>query len=305
MAKAGAWIAIPLLLTAWFFIWSADNFSSPKVGLYALLAKAGIRYGWLPTMVRIPPKLECTPQDPCTFSMGSPDSDTQAKPNEKPIHTVSFTKNFHLSETEITFEQYEVFAYWISRENGCQNIGVEGKTHVLSKPKDSNYGEKQRPVINVMWYDAQCYAQWLTEKTGSEKRPFRLPTEAEWEYAARGGTNTVFYWGDANPKDYAWFSENSDYKTQPVRQKIPNRFGLYDMSGNVQEWVQDCDHQNYYNAPPDGTAWEQQNDGDCGYRVNRGGSWLYGPAALRAALRGRGSSDERYDFGLGFRLAQD
>jgi formylglycine-generating enzyme required for sulfatase activity len=271
-AKTAAWIVAPLVLTVWFFIWSAAHFSSPMVGLYVLLAKAGIRYGWLPTMVPIPPDQNCTPQNPCKFSMDSPDSETQANANEKPVRTVRFTNNFNLSETEITFEQYEVFAYFAVQEGGCKNKEGDGEPHVLGAINNSGFGNGQRPAINVNWYDAECYAQWLTKKTDSEKRPFRLPTEAEWEYAARAGTNSVFYWGADDPKNNAWFDENSGNKTQPVRQKKPNNFDLYDMSGNVFEWVQDCWHDNYNSAPTDGTAWEQQNEGDCETRVLRGGS---------------------------------
>jgi formylglycine-generating enzyme required for sulfatase activity len=165
----------------------------------------------------------------------------------------------------------------------------------------TGFGRGQRPVINVSWYDAECYKQWLTKKTGSK---YRLPTEAEWEYAARARTNTVFYWGNEDPNKYAWFSRNSDGKTQPVRQKKPNKFGLYDMSGNVSEWVLDCFHENYNNAPTDGTAWEQLNDGDCGYRMLRSGSWYNTDFNLRSEFRGLNFPGYLND-DIGFRLAQN
>ncbi|MGZ8224826.1 MAG: formylglycine-generating enzyme family protein, partial [Methylobacter sp.] len=149
---------------------------------------------------------------------------------------------------------------------------------------------------------AVAYAQWLSNETGKH---FRLPTEAEWEYAARAGTTSDYYWeGQGEAKDFAWFSENSEDKTQPVGKKTKNAFGLYDMSGNVWEWVQDCWHDNYDQAPKNASAWQEQNNGDCTQRVLRGGSWYARPARLRSATRGRPYSGLR-NGNVGFRLAQD
>ena len=185
----------------------------------------------------------------------------------------------------MTFDEYDLFAE------------ASGKP----RPGDEGWGRGKRPVINVSWEDAVAYAQWLSTVTG---KPFRLPTEAEWEYAARAGTTSDFYWGQGEAKDFAWFNENSNNKTQPVGEKKPNAFGLYDMSGNVWEWVQDCWHDNYDQAPGDGSAWQGQNNGDCSRRVLRGGSWDNEPDWLRSAYRGRNYPGYR-NYDIGFRLAQD
>ena len=222
IAKVSAGVFLPLALAFWFFIWSANNFSSPKVGFYVLLAKSGI-YTLHPKMVQIPPDKDCS-KDRCEFMMGSPDSDHKADDSEKPAHNVRFTKSFKISQTEVTFEQYEVFAYLIVRNGGCQNKDKESKPHVITPFNDWGYGKGQRPVINVSWHDAQCYALWLNKN-------YRLPTEAEWEYAARANTTTPYYWGDkGKTEDFAQFNKR---KTEPVAQLKANAFGLYDMFGNV------------------------------------------------------------------------
>jgi formylglycine-generating enzyme required for sulfatase activity len=167
------------------------------------------------------------------------------------------------------------------------------------KPDDKGWGRGKRPVIMVSWEEATAYANWLKEKTG---KPYRLPTEAEWEYAARAGTSGDNYWGQANIKDFAWFQDNSGGKTQPVGEKKPNAFDLYDMSGNVWEWVQDHWHENYDNAPGDATAW--MKNGNDGSRVLRGGSWLSLERLLRSENRNSNTPVYR-SYNVGFRLAQD
>jgi formylglycine-generating enzyme required for sulfatase activity len=138
-------------------------------------------------------------------------------------------------------------------------------------------------VINVSWDDAQGYVAWLAKKTG---KPYRLLSEAEWEYAARAGTATPYPWGDEPGTNRANFkgagSQWSGKQTAPVGSFEPNKFGLHDMIGNVWEWVQDCGNESYKGAPADGRAWES---GDCGLRVARGGSWLNLPEGARAAGR--------------------
>jgi formylglycine-generating enzyme required for sulfatase activity len=182
-------------------------------------------------------------------------------------------------------------------------------------------------VINVSWSEAVDYAKWLSKETGKK---YRLPTEAEWEYAARAGTTTRRYWGDdvdyreackyANVFDrgsekelkarygITWdpFACEDGYaETAPVGSFKPNALGLYDMLGNVYEWVQDCWHDGYDNkAPRDGSAWVEKDGGDCGLRVIRGGSWGTEPRGVRVSLRFRGSAGNRVD-SIGFRLAQD
>ncbi len=206
--------------------------------------------------------------------------------SKQPIHQVNIAKPFSVAKYPVTFEQYELYV----------------KANDLDLPSDEGWGQGKRPVININWDDAQAYAKWLSDKAG---KPYRLPSEAEWEYAARAGTISDYYWDDEeNVEDYAWFDENSNDKTHPVGQKKPNAFGLYDMSGNVWEWVQDCWHESYEKAPDDGSPWLEKNGGDCSLRVLRGGSWLGEPSHLRSALRIGYDPDSR-DYFHGFRLAQD
>ena len=155
------------------------------------------------------------------------------------------------------------------------------------------------PVEQVSWNDAQEFAKRLSQKTGKQ---YRLPSEAEWEYAARAGSTTRRSFGDSESQlgDYAWYRENSQNKSQRVAQKKSNAFGLFDMHGNVWEWVQDCLHENYTGAPTDGSAW---TTGCSNSRVLRGGSWDSNPASLRSAVRVRSSPDIRYS-DLGLRLAR-
>ncbi|MBI1763908.1 MAG: formylglycine-generating enzyme family protein, partial [Acidobacteria bacterium] len=139
-----------------------------------------------------------------------------------------------------------------------------------------------RPVERVSWNDAQQFCQRLSQMTGKQ---FRLPTEAEWEYAARAGKTTEYSFGDDEKllDQYAWFSSNSGNQTHTVGQKQRNQFGLYDMYGNVWEWVQDVWHDNYEGAPVNGSAW--LSGGDSGRRVLRGGSWGYDADYCRSAFR--------------------
>ena len=174
-----------------------------------------------------------------TFKMG----DIQGKgvDSEKPVHTVSIPKAFAIGRYQITFEDYDRFASATSR----------------SLPNDEGWGRGRQPAINVSWEDAVEYAKWLSEQTGKR---YRLPTEAEWEYAARAGTETEYWWGNemkpgmanCDGGDTRWGGK----QTSPVGSFPPNPFGLYDTAGNVWEWVQDNWHENYQGAPADGTAWE-------------------------------------------------
>jgi formylglycine-generating enzyme required for sulfatase activity len=263
--------------------------------------------------ILIPPRAV---EQPWEFQMGSPDDDTEALRTQRPQHPVRIKRPFKMGRYEVTFEEYDRFAYATGRR----------------PPSDAGFGaglsdEKRRrlPVINVSYEDAVAYAKWLSEQTGEE---FRLPSEAEWEYAARAGTRTRRFWGDApsqacehaNVLDkrneeklrarYAISWEPHDCEDSyadiaPVGQFKPNRWGLYDMLGNVYEWLQDCWHKNYEGAPKDGSrAWEAENDGNCALRVFRGGSWYDDPRGVRSAYRYRLGPDFR-NFNLGFRLAQD
>ena len=136
---------------------------------------------------------------------------------------------------------------------------------------DRGWGRGNRPVINVSWKDAQSYVRWLSQRTGHR---YSLPSESEWEYVARAGTDTRYSWGDEIGRNRAncdgCGSRWDDEQTAPVGSFSPNAWGVHDMHGNVWEWVEDCWNDSYVGAPSDGSAWES---GECGYRVLRGGSW--------------------------------
>lgn len=230
-----------------------------------------------PEMVRLPPG---------SFTMGDADSPGA---DEKPAHAVRIEHGFAIGKYEVTFAEYDRFA---------QATG-------WPLPGDQGWGRGSRPVIGVSWADAVAYTQWLSEQTGKR---YRLPSEAEWEYAARAGTTTQYWWGNTVGNNNANCGECGSQwdskQTAPVGSFSANPFGLYDTAGNVREWVQDCYHDSYAGAPATGTpAWEAGCQ-DGGRRVIRGGSWSYGPAFVRAANRGGFNPDFRL-LNLGFRLAQD
>ena len=210
-----------------------------------------------------------------SFEMGSNES-----VSERPVHRVN-VPSFLIGKTEVTQGQW--------------------KAVMGSNPSRFSQCGDDCPVDSVSWSDAQEFAQRLSQKTGKQ---YRLPSEAEWEYAARAGRHTKWSFGDNKSQlsDYAWFRDNSQSKTQRVAQKRPNAFGLFDMHGNVWEWVQDCWHGNYTGAPTDGSAWTTACL-DSNYRVLRGGSWNYGPANLRSANRNRDTPDDR-NINYGLRLAR-
>lgn len=217
------------------------------------------------------------------FVMGSPQDEDGRTEGEGPQHEVIIAQPFALGVYAVTFSEYDRFCAATGRKT----------------PADNEWRRENRPVINVSWHDAQAYCGWLNEQTGQS---YRLPSEAEWEYACRAGTKTPFYTGETINSDQANFGEKHK-KTLPVGSFASNKFGLYDMHGNVWEWAQDCWHENYQNAPVDGSAWLEANGGNCNRRVVRGGSWYDDPRVLRSAGRGRGSTDVAY-FILGFRIAR-
>ena len=210
-----------------------------------------------------------------SFTMGSNEN-----ANEQPVHRVN-VPSFLIGKTEVTQGQW--------------------KAVMGSNPSTFSQCGDDCPVERISWNDAQEFAQRLSQKTG---RQYRLPSEAEWEYAARAGSNAKWSFGgnESQLGDYAWFSANSQSKTQRVAQKRPNAFGLYDMHGNVWEWVQDCWHDNYTGAPTDGSAWTTGCSGND--RVLRGGSWGVGPARLRSAIRLGYSPDYFRYIDIGLRLAR-
>lgn len=227
--------------------------------------------------------------EPGKFLMGAPTSDADSFDGERPQHEVTINYAFEISKYEVTFNEYDAFANVTKRE----------------LPSDSSWGRGKRPVINVSWNDAQAYVKWLSEQKGKK---YRLPTEAEWEYAARAGAQTRFWWGKKVGKNNAVCdgcgSQWDNKQTAPVGSFKPNPFGLYDTSGNVLEWVQDCWHENYNNAPKDGSAWLEKDDGYCLQRVIRSGSWNIPADGVRSAFRL--SIDDRVaSRDIGFRIARD
>jgi formylglycine-generating enzyme required for sulfatase activity len=204
--------------------------------------------------------------------------------NGTPPHRVAL-RGFRMSRTEITFAQYDAYA----RETGRE------------LPPDETWGRGRRPVIHVSWSEVQGFIDWLNAATG---RRFRLPTEAEWEYAARGGTTSLYWWGDE--VDHTLVNNSVDdgrdvwQYTAPVGEMPPNPYGLLDILGNVWELVADCRHPDYIDAPADGTA---RLDGDCDSRIARGGSW--GSTSRGVQVAARGAAAESFSsMDLGFRLVE-
>lgn len=230
---------------------------------------------WCPEMVELPLG---------EFIMGSPDGDRLALARERPQHLVSIAYRFALSRHTVTFEQYDIFCKQTNRR----------------EPQDEGWGRGRRPVINVGWQDAQDYISWLSGVTG---KLYRLPSEAEWEFGCRAGTTTLYNVGNNFTEEHGKFGGRT-IGTSEVGAYAPNAWGLYDMHGNVWEWVEDVWHQNYVGAPTDGSAWsgEQQVTRPC-RRVCRGGCWKIFPLVLRSAyrLRGKPSYGSRT---LGFRVAR-
>ena len=201
--------------------------------------------------------------------------------DEKPVHDVRIGYSFAVGKFEVTFAEWDA----------CVSAGGCGGY----RPADQGWGRGRRPVMTVSWDDAQAYVSWLSAKTGQS---YRLLSEAEWEYVARAGTGTKYSWG--NQFDSAKANNNRS-TTRPVGSYEPNGFGLYDVHGNVWEWVEDCWHDSYQGAPTNGSAWT--SGGDCSRRVLRGGAWYFNPWNLRAANRNWDGTGDRYG-NLGFRLAR-
>jgi len=238
-----------------------------------------------------------------SFTMGDTWGDGDS--DEKPTHKVTFTYDFHIGKYEVTFEEYD--AFWEATGRG--------------NPGDQGWGRETRPIINVSWNDAIAYCNWLSEK---EKLPkaydsngnlldkdgrvttditkvvgYRLPTEAEWEYAARGGNRSrgYKYSGSDNVDDVAWYNSNSGSKTQKVGNKAPNELGIYDMSGNVREWCSD-----WYGSYSSSAQTNPYNNSGS-YRVVRGGSWIAYATLTRVAYRYSISPAQTISY-LGFRICR-
>jgi len=219
------------------------------------------------------------------FSMGSAEAEEGHRSNEGPVRSVT-VKPFLIGHYEVTFAQWDTCV----AEAACRHT-----------PNDRGWGRGTRPVIYVSWNDVQGYLAWLSQKSGKR---YRLPSDAEWEFAARAGTATRFWWGDSpgekltNCVDCGGADSS---RTMPVGSFRPNPFGLHDVHGNVAEWTADCWNGSYAGAPDDGSAWLV---GECGRRVVRGGAWGLRSQELRSAYRSGDPADLRSGR-RGFRVARD
>ena len=273
-----------------------------------------------PTMVVIPTG---------SFMMGSPDSEKGHEANESPLHKVDIEHGMAVSRTEITVAQFREFV----RNSGYVPDSVrlhgsnvyDGRRGTMRDDSEAtwqdNYAGRSssgsHPVVNVSWNDARAYVKWLSQHTG---KTYRLLSEAEYEYVMRGGTTTAYWWGkgtpdsvvenlagarDRSPLRRSWTHAFPGYRDgywgdAPAGHFKPNPFGLYDIDGNVSEWVEDCWHDNYIRAPRDGSAWV--NPG-CGLRMIRGSSWGSSPDQARSAFRIAASPDTRSGR-VGFRVVR-
>ncbi|MEX3006853.1 formylglycine-generating enzyme family protein [Hoeflea sp. TYP-13] len=234
----------------------------------------------LPEMVVIPAG---------TFTMGSPQDEPGRNSSEHPQHEVTIARPFAMGRYAVTQEEWQAV--------------------MVKNPSD--FKESRNPVERVSWDDAKAFVEALNMKLGlAEGAGYRLPSEAEWEYACRAGTTTPFWWGSKNTIDMANYDgERPDswgrkrkirQTTVPVVDFEPNPFGLYQMHGNVDEWCEDYLNNDYTGAPGDGSAWTQ---GECKLRVKRGGSWLFHANYARSAARG-GIVPHHRSHNIGFRLAR-
>nr|VFJ50219.1 MAG: Formylglycine-generating enzyme, required for sulfatase activity, contains SUMF1/FGE domain [Candidatus Kentron sp. FW] len=221
------------------------------------------------------------------FLMGSQEKEGHER--EYPQHPVCIAAPFALGTYPVTFAQYDHF---------CDAVGRD-------KPPSRGWERGKHPVIHVSRQDALNYCAWLSRQSGHH---YRLPSEAEWEYAVRAGTRTKYWWGDevgakrANCHGCGSLWDNKG--VSPVGSFSPNPFGLFDAAGNVWEWTEDCWHGDYQDAPGDGRAWGPANGGDCSRRVVRGGSWIDAPKFLRSGFRDKDFACDA-NGNLGFRVARD
>ena len=264
-----------------------------------------------PEMVVVPPG---------TFMMGSPKSEKKHDKNEEPRHNVTIPAKFAVGKFEITRAQFAAFVNETGHNvgNKCrayQNVELEYRLNG-SFENPVFHQEDTHPVVCVNWDDAKAYVKWLNTKI--EGSPYKLLSEAEWEYVARAKSTTAYNFGPrekdlckhGNGADKSslklWYWSNKKCKdgyvyTSPVGLFAENNFGVYDMHGNVWEWVEDCWHQNYHGAPKDGTAWTK--GGECSKRVLRGGSFSDSPGMVRSAIRDSGDSVSRM-ISSGFRVSR-
>lgn len=257
-----------------------------------------------------------------SFRMGSPDDERPRDADEGPQRAVTIAKPFAIGTTEITRGEFAKFAQATNRKTAEECVvWADGKIGMgKANWRSPGYAQSDdHPAVCVTWRDAEAYAAWLAKETG---QPYRLPSEAEWEYAARGGTqsNYTFPGGENAACEYGnvadrsakavmpnWRTADCDdgvgFGTAKVGSYKPNGYGLYDTVGNVWEWVADCYRPNFEGAPTDGSAWG--NAGTCGAALDRGGGWTnLMPGHLRAANRSRAPSPDNPAASLGFRVAR-
>lgn len=264
------------------------------------------------------------------FMMGSASDAPEHQPEESPLHEVSIANGFAISRSEITVGQFREFVQASGYVPDSVRLGgssvYDGRSGVMRNDGDATWeddyaGHKARdtlPVVNVSWNDAHAYVQWLSSRTGKH---YALPSEAQFAYALRAGTTTRYWWGNGTPsrkvenitgtgdssrRGRRWTHAFQGYRDgywgpAPIQSFAPNPFGLYDMDGNVSEWIRDCWHGNYTRAPNDGSAWV--NPG-CVDRVLRGGSWGSAPEQVRSAWR-RGVAATTRSGRVGFRVARE
>jgi formylglycine-generating enzyme required for sulfatase activity len=227
-----------------------------------------------------------------SFTMGSPASEKERRSDEGPERRVTFSRQFAVGRFAVSFDEWDACV----ADGGCNGY----------RPGDRAWGRGKQPVINVNWNDAKAYVAWLSRKTG---KTYRLLSEAEREYVTRAGTTTPFWWGSTISTVQANYDGSFTYggtkgeyrqKTMPVDSFQPNPWGLYQVHGNVYDWVEDCWNDSYRGAPTDGSAWTV---GDCSSRVLRGGSWDIYPRYLRSAYRHVTYTSYRSN-DVGFRLAR-
>ncbi len=216
------------------------------------------------------------------FIMGS--TNKKSKKNQKPAHPVTIRGPLAVSKYEITFDEWEACL----EDSACKR-----------QPDDHKWGRGRRPVVNISWDDTQEFTAWLSKKTG---RTYRLLSEAEWEYAARAGATTGYWWGAKLKKNYAncrkCGTKWSGKMSAPVGSFKPNQWGIYDMHANIWEWVQDCWTNDHQGAPKDGSA---RTDGNCGRKSVRGGSWYYYPQVAKSPSRDSHPTN-LWSYNIGIRL---
>ena len=250
------------------------------------------------------------------FTMGSPENEPERedwkKGTESPRHEVTIPRPFAIGRFAVTRGEFAAFVSATGHKtDGGAYVWTAEEVKLDAKKswRDPGFAQDDsHPVVCVNWNDARAYISWLNDKAPG--KPYRLLSEAEWEYACRAGTSTPFWWGSSITPEQANYDGNYTYnggskgayrqKTVPVDSFAPNPWGLYQMHGNVWEWCEDCWNDSYKDAPVDGSA---RTTGDCAFRVLRGGSWDNVPGNLRAAFRVRYIPGNRSDV-RGFRLAR-